>query len=413
MRYWLNIFFFIFCDSLISQTDDYLDTLIRNNLKTHSVIFKQPGKYRLQVIYTEITRDKNNKPSFKNFYWHADSTLFFYPASLVKLPVSIIALEKLHELKNYGIDKFTPMLTDSVFFCQKKVYKDITAEERFPSIAHYIKKMFLVSDNYAFARTYEFAGTDFIHQRLEKWGFQNMRIVNRLDGSCPGDTARITPPVYFVSSVTPDTLYKQPLTFATYAKSHPLPKAEAGKAHTTEKGKRIYSPKDFSRHNFMSLANCHEILKRLVFLPYEKSSYDITEDDRKFLLTYLGMYPRESAYPRYEQKEYHDGWKKYLFYGGEIKHISGDSIREFNIVGRAYGFLSDCAYFADEKNGVEFMLSATIYVNEDNIVGNGKYEYEKIALPLFKDLGNLIYKTEQQRKLKYKPDLKEFGFFKN
>lgn len=392
----------------------YLDSLLHAGLPTHTKLLSNPKKYRLQIIYTRITRDKDNKPSFKNYYWNTDSTRFFYPASLVKLPVSIMALEKLNSLKQYNINKNTTMITDSVFVCQKKVFKDTTAENRYPSLAHYIKKMFLVSDNYAFARTYEFLGCDYIHQSLEKWGFPNIRIVNRLDGACKADTAKITSPVYFLSDKT-DTLYKQNLTFYTYDKEHPLVYAKAGKAHNNEFGHRVYGPKDFSTHNFMSLGNCHEILKRLVFNNYadKKNQLNLSNDDWQFLMKYLGMYPRESLFPAYNTKDYYDSFKKFIYYGSSVPTIPSDSVRVFNIVGRAYGFLSDCAYVCDVKNQVEYMLSVTMYVNERDIIGTGKYEYDKLGMPFLKDLGALLYNVEKERKVTNKPDLSEFDLFKN
>ncbi len=413
-----NIFFLAFVLLVTSgfsqKTSPYLDSLLRVGLPTHAKLLASPKKYKLQIIYTRITRDKDNKPSFKNYYWNVDSNKFFYPASLVKLPVSIMALEKLSTLKENHIDKNTTMITDSVFACGKKVFKDTTAENRLPSIAHYIKKMFLVSDNYAFARTYEFLSCDYIHQTLEKWKFPNMRIVNRLDGSCKADTTKITSPVYFLSDKG-DTLYKQPLTFYTYNKPHPLPKPKAGKGHTNEVGKRIYQPKDFSTHNFMSLTNCHEILRRLVFYNHidKEHQYNISNDDWQFLMKYLGMYPRESLYPAYNTKEYYDSFKKFIYYGSSVPTVPSDSVRVFNIVGRAYGFLSDCAYVADVKNNIEYMLSVTMYLNERDIIGTGKYEYDKLGMPFLKDLGNLIYNVEKDRKVKYKPDLQEFDLFKN
>ncbi|HWY38743.1 MAG TPA: serine hydrolase, partial [Bacteroidia bacterium] len=282
-----------------------------------------------------------------------------------------------------------------------------------PSVAHYIKKMFLVSDNFAFAREYEFLGCDYMHQRMEKWGFNNIRIVNRLDAQCKNDTGKITSPVYFLSPNN-DTLYKQPLQFFTYNKPHPLPSALAGKAHINDAGKRVYEPKDFGKHNFMSLENCHEIFRRLVFYNYtdEKIRYSITRDDWQFAMKYLGMYPRESDYPKYaDTKIFYDSFKKYFVYGSIAPAISSDTLRVFNIVGRAYGFLSDVAYIVDYKNKVEFLLSATIYVSERNIVGNGKYEYDLVGLPLFKDISHLIYTVEKNRKRKFEPDLKEFELF--
>ncbi|HEX7413584.1 MAG TPA: serine hydrolase [Bacteroidia bacterium] len=407
-------FLFVCVHGFSQKKSSYLDSLLRAGLPNHANLLSNPKKYKLQIIYTRITRDKNNAPTFKNYYWNVDSNKFFYPASLVKLPLSIMALEKINSLKEFNVDRNTTLITDSVFVCQKKVFKDTTSENRYPSVAHYIKKMFLVSDNYAFARTYEFLGCDYIHQTLEKWQFLNIRIVNRLDGSCKADTAKITSPVYLLSEKG-DTLYKQALTYYTYSKPHPLPKAKAGKAHTNEFGKRIYQPKDFSMHNFMSLSNCHEVLRRLVFYPHinKERGYAITPDDWQFLLKHLGMYPRECLYPAYNTKEYYDSFKKFIYYGSCVPTIPSDSIRVFNIVGRAYGFLSDCAYVADVKNSVEYMLSVTIYLNERDIVGTGKYEYDKLGMPFLKDLGNLIYTVEKERKVKYKPNLQEFDLFKN
>jgi len=395
------------------KTSKYLDSLLKNALPQYARVFNNPKKYKLQIIYTRITRDKNNKPSFKNYYWRADSTQFFYPASLVKLPVSIIALEKINELKDKGIDRNTAMVTDSAFFCQKRVLKDTSSESRMPSVAHYIKKMFLISDNYSMARVYEFVGCDHLHASLEKKGFQNIRIVNRLDGQCKNDTGKITSPVTFLSPQG-EVLHKQPLTFATYTKTHPLPEAKAGKAHVNEAGKRVYEPKDFGKHNFMSLYDCHEIFKRLVFwneMDGDKK-YNINKDDWQFAMKHLGMYPRESDFPKYpDRKVFYDSFKKYFMWGAAVPTISSDTLREFNIVGRAYGFLSDVAYVVDYKNKVEFLISATIYVSEKNIVGSGKYEYDLIGLPLFRDVSRLIYKEEKKRKKKYEPDLKEFELF--
>jgi hypothetical protein len=395
------------------KTSRFLDSLVKTSLAKYGKVISNPKKYRLQIIYTQITRDKNNKPSFKTFYWHADSMQFFYPASLVKLPVSLAALEKINELKEKGIDRNTPMLTDSAFFCQKRVLRDSSAENRYPSLAHYIKKMFLVSDNYSFARVYEFAGCDYLHKRFNDWGFPNMHIVNRLDGQCKNDTGKITSPVKFVA---PDgtVLYSQPLAFATYNEPYPLAEAKIGRAHINEAGRRVYEPKDFSRHNFMSLANCHEAMKRLVFWNHmeEKSRYAITENDWRFAMKYLGMYPRESDYPAYtDKKVFYDSFKKYFMYGATVPSVSSDTLRVFNIVGRAYGFLADVAYIADFRNKAEFLLSAVIYVNEANIVGNGKYQYDLIGLPLFRDLSRAIYTAERNRKKKHEPDLSEFELF--
>src|SRR5699024_9414584 len=98
-------------------------------------------------IYTQINRDENNSPHFKNFYYHYNPDIYFNPASTVKLPLAILALEKLNKLAIEGVDKYTSMLTDSNQVWESSAYKDTTSKNGLPSISQYIKKAFLVSNN--------------------------------------------------------------------------------------------------------------------------------------------------------------------------------------------------------------------------------------------------------------------------
>jgi hypothetical protein len=69
------------------------------------------------------------------------------------------------------------------------------------------------------------------------------------------------------------------------------------------------------------------------------------------------------------------------------------SLSVTNIVGLSYGFATDISYVHDEKTNVEFFLSATIYTNKSNVLGSGNYEYNEIAFPFLKDLGNAVLKN--------------------
>jgi len=70
-----------------------------------------------------------------------DALEYFNPASTVKMPLSFLALEKMNSLTRYGIDKYSPMLTDSAFSGQHPVFADTTAADGLPSLAQYIKKI--------------------------------------------------------------------------------------------------------------------------------------------------------------------------------------------------------------------------------------------------------------------------------
>jgi hypothetical protein len=80
-------------------------------------------------------------------------------------------------------------------------------------------------------------------------------------------------------------------------------------------------------------------------------------------------------------------------------------VRVFNKVGWSYGFLTDVSYVADFANGVEFMLAATVYVNSDGILNDGKYEYNSVGYPFLFQLGQTIYAHEKSRRRKYRPNL--------
>ncbi len=394
-----------------SQTSAFLDSLLKATLTTYSNVLSQPNKYKLQVIYTQINRDKNNSPSFKEYKFHVNKN-YFYPASVVKLPVALVALIKLQELKEKGVGLETCMITDSAFYCQRKISSDTSTLSDFPSIGNYIRKMLLVSDNQACARTYEFAGCDYLHKKLEDLGYENIRILNRLDGGCPGDTARVTPPIYFLSE-NKDTLHKQVIALSEYNKTHPIEDSKVGRQHVDAEGKRCPGPKDFSKHNYFVLHDLHDMMRKIIFNNHLKESekLPLLEESWQFMVKHLGMMPKESEYPKYDKKTYYDSYKKYFMYASAVATIKGDSIRVFNILGRAYGFLIDCAFIVDFKNKVEFLLSSSIYVNERDVVGGGKYEYDQLGLPFLRDMSLSIYNYELNRPKKHKPDLKEFNLF--
>src|SRR5689334_12287462 len=167
MRILLVILFLLFIHLVNAQpkTDAFLKNILENNKDTlFQKVISNPNYYRLQIIYTQINRDKNNMPSFKNYYFNVDSLFYFNPASTVKLPLAILSLQKLHALHKKGVNKYTSMQFDSAYSHQEKELYDSTSETGFPSIANFIKKAFLISDNDAYNRMYEFVGQKAINE---------------------------------------------------------------------------------------------------------------------------------------------------------------------------------------------------------------------------------------------------------
>ena len=304
------LFFGLFCFSFVVSGQTFSFDSILNKKPILKTVNANVDVFRLQIIYTQITRDSNGKPTFKNYTYKLDSTNYFYCASLVKLPCSILALEKVNVLK---IDKDAYMFTDSSNACQHSVKRDVTSLSGYPSVAQYIKRMFLISDNFSFGRIYEFLGVDYLHNRLASLGYENMRIVHRFDGGCKETEHTTTNPIsFFDTNFKLIYLQKPQISLKQY--NHPLGIVKVGKAHMNAQNKKINEPKDFTQMNYISLQNIHSMLQRLVFNDFypAENQYCITKDDQQFLLNYLTLYPRESTNPTYASSQYYDSYKKYF-----------------------------------------------------------------------------------------------------
>jgi hypothetical protein len=336
---------------------------------------------------------------------------YFYPASLVKLPVAALSLERLNELNIINLNKNSYMFSDSLLKCFGKIYTDSSSVSGYPSIGNYIKRMFLVSDNYSYSRLFEFLGVDYIHSKLNSKNLKNVFIVNKFDGFCSADDHKQRLPVLFTDSNC-DTLYIQKPFKSEINYKNPRGRVVKGKKQMTNSGRIISKPKDFTNSNYLSLFDSDLILKRIIF-PANFSideRFDLSEDDYSFLKRYLGMFPRESNAPRYSDSLFEDSYKKYLIYGNYHRKIESDSIRIYNIVGLSYGTVADCAYIVNKEKGIEFFLSAVLYVNKNGIMNDGKYEYKKTGFPFLSNLGKAIYSYEYQRKKEIKPNFTELNF---
>ncbi len=390
----------------MAASDELISDLLKKYPQYFDTIVKNREELKIQVIYTRIDRDKN-KIKFSDHFYHADDSNYFYPASTVKLPIAILALQKLNELKIAGLDKNSTMITGEEGTMQTPVFNDPSSANGPASIAHYIKKILLVSDNDAFNRLYEFLGQEYINNSLHKLGYTSAQIIHRLSIFLPEDENRYTNPVSFYDT-NGKLLYMKPAARSQFAYA----------ARNTRIGKGFYrgnqlvnEPFDFSKKNRLSLYDLHRIVRSVVFpeaIP-EKQRFNLSKEDHDFLRKYMSMMPPESVYPYYPAPEYWDTYVKFLFYGAE-KNKAEPHIRIFNKPGDAYGFMIDAIYFADLKNNIEFGLSAVIYCNSDGILNDDNYDYKTVGLPFMKNLGRVIYEYELSRQRKKTPDLGDLRY---
>jgi hypothetical protein len=380
-----------------------LDALLSRLPPPCQHVVSHPDLFGLQIIYTQIDRDVRNHPHFNTFSFHADPNRYFYPASLVKLPVAALALEKINTLGIKGLSCRSPMQVDNSLDCLFPCGWCVDTA----SVESSIKCMLIASDNGSYNRLWEFLTRDYANERLKECGFGGIRLLHRFS-SCGVRQNRVNNPVRFMDWRR-KPLYAQPLATSQISDVNPLAPVTIG-SFSYYNGVLLPRPFRADNLNYAPLETIHRFLITIMFpeAPGRKSPLRLSNEDYRLLRTWMCLLPRESGISAYvPDSGYADNFKKYLLFGDGSRPCT-PSLREFNVVGRAYGFLSDVAYFADFDAKTEFFLSAVIFANEDDIVNDDRYEYDAVALPFLSALGAAVCEYEKTRYRRHRPDLREF-----
>ncbi|MEO6347989.1 MAG: serine hydrolase [Aquaticitalea sp.] len=337
-------------------------------------VVKDPETYELQIKLSKIDR-KNDSILFEDYEYRVDDSTYFYPASTVKFPIALLALEKVDSMSQISSETPYILAGDSI---QHTIRDDI-------------RQIFAVSDNDAFNRLYEFLGRDYIQSKLKKKNIGPIRISHRL--SVPNSTYRYTRPISYWEN--DKLIYVQDSITDSEIENLQLKKLQKGVGYYQDTT-LIKQPMDFSKKNYLPISTLHELMKRIIF-PESFSTdetFNIKIPDRDFLLKSMHSVPREVGY---DESEFYDSYGKFFMYGDSKERIP-DYIKIYNKVGYAYGYLIDCSYIKDEKANIEYILTATIHVNKNGIFNDDTYETETIGIPFLSRLGEEIHKHLKQHK---------------
>ena len=373
-----------------NNSSTILDKVLNKNIYELQKVLKNKEKYDLQILLNEIKRDDSGKAVFKEDAFQLDEGRYFYPASTAKLPIAILSLQKINELRSNGLQ----ISGDTPFFITDKngkilVKRDSTHSLGILTINHLIKKIFLVSDDNAYNYLFDFLGTDYINKELTLRGLSKTRLYHKfLFGADNINTWGYT----FLNE-NQKIIYHQPSISALVdLKPNNLKGILKGIGHI-KSDSLLLKPMNFERKNRISIRDLEGILKRIIFPEAfsEKELFNLTKTDYKFLRYWMSRTTLESNYPDYNDDKHWDSYCKFFIYGDQ-KGAMIPEIRIFNKVGQAYGTLTDVAYIKDEKNKIEFFLTATILVNENMIYNDDIYEYDEIGIPFLAALGRSVHK---------------------
>lgn len=369
-------------------------------------VLSQNDKYEVQIIYTQINRDNNQVPSFTTWHWNVDSTQYFYPASTVKMPLALLALEKINTMKASGYPRLnseTAYTLDSVRPFQHVYSEDVYAPNGKPTIAQDVRAIFAVSDNDAYNHLFDFLGREYINTTLQGKGYENTGIVHRFYAAQRDQ--KYAQPIRFMDAKG-NTILREKEKEDKLIYVNPQKGLKKGKGYLNSKDSLVQGAFDFSAKNWFALTDMERMLRAALFpdLVPSNQRFNISKEDYKMMHRAMGLFPREFTHPKYETTDHWDGYVKF-FVMGDTKVEQNGNIRLFNKVGEAYGTLTDVAYVVDYENKVEFVLAATILCNSDGIYNDDKYDYDNIGFPFLSELGKQVLEYERKRVRAVVPDL--------
>lgn len=327
-------------------------------------------KYEVQILYSEVLRDSDSKVWFKDYGFQVNDSNYFYPASSVKFPIAVLALEYIDKHSNLQPETSYKIENDSI---QHNVMDDVI-------------KIFAVSDNDAYNRLYELLGRDYINKRLHELGLKG-RISHRLSTK-NADKDRTLQITFFPK--LNDSIIIVPKV-DTPVKHLQLKKIKKGVGYL-ENDSLVGAPMDFSEKNYLPVTTLHTLMKRVIF-PKEfesKKRFQLKERTRQELLHAMKILPNNAGYNR---TTYYDSYVKFLLFGDSTSPIP-EHIEIYNKVGYAYGYLTDCAYIKNTKTNTEHIITATIHVNTNGIFNDDTYEYESVGIPFLAELGRALTGTQ-------------------
>jgi len=366
MRFFVSIII-LFALSCSHKSENPIEVALSSDNPKIKTVVDQIKDHEVQILYTKINRT-GDSVSFQDYSYQVNDSNYFYPASTVKFPAAILALEKMNT---------NPLINRNTLF-------NVEDDSIKTTVSNEIKKIFAVSDNAAFNRLFEYLGNDFINSTLSEKGI-NARISHRL--SVDNSDVTTTKPLIFYDNdsivLKTDSIVNKPI--------EPL------QLHNILKGKGymvqdslVNSPMDFSLKNYLPITSLHQIMKQLMFpelFPYEKQ-FHLSANDRAFLINTMTILPQEAGFT---SADYYESYVKFLVFG-DSKQPLPKHIKIYNKVGDAYGYLTDCAYIINQKTNEEYIITATVHVNKNGIFNDNTYEYETVGLPFLAELGRQLIK---------------------
>lgn len=334
-------------------------------------VLEQKEKYRLQIILSAICDDSFQTKSY------ADNQ-YYYPASLVKFPTVLAVLSK---MKREGIALEDRIILNDIEIRGSKTF--ITKTRKGISFRELIEKTMVVSDNDYYNVLYHFVTPRALNAYLTNAGFEDVLIYRCFNG-CSKDEQLKTAGYSVFGENDSLKLRKEGDLMNWEEISELFPYDEdklVGDKHVA-KGKVYSAPYDFNENLEFPLESLHRMMISFVEDTTDQL-WQLGKEYRIFLLEKLSQFPEDIGESKYKSNDF-----KIIGFGDQNRDNS--RFITYSKIGYSYGFITETAYVRDSRSGRDFYLTVSMYVNRNQTINDGRYEYSTVATPFMGSLTHLI-----------------------
>ena len=368
--------------SLLSCNSNPIELVLKSDPYLKEII-KDKEDYEIQVMLTKINHD-NTKIDFQNYQYQHDENQYFYPASTIKLPIVVLTLKKINELRSKGSDI---TLKSKIILNNVDNYSNFKLQDSITSFQNLIADIFLVSDNSASNILIDFIGYNYFNDEMQNAGFDRTYLNHKFN---PDPYVNSTWQISDLDNNIISSINDNQKIIKADDKTNGLDKGESRYFN----GEILDESLNFSEKNRFSITDMHNLIK-YIFYPEifdMANTFNLNVEDYDFIRYWMSRFTYEDIGEKFiGDEKFFETYNKFFIHGDE-QSVSNEQIRVYNKIGQAYGTSIDNGLIKNYQNNVEFILTSTIYTNKNKVINDNLYEYDDIAEPFLAKLSRAIYK---------------------
>ena len=345
-------------------------------------ILKDKDDYEIQILYTEVSKNSVGQTELSDFQFQVNDEKYFYPASTIKLPITILALSKINELRAEG-SNISPKSKIKLSLINNN--NEIILKDSITSFQNLIADVFLVSDNSASNVLIDFIGYNYFNSSMSNLGFENTYLNHKFNPDPFVESS------WIISNIDNEIISSNENQITVSASSN-ISNLKKGKKRFIN-GEIKNESLDFTLKNRSSLTDMHNIMKNLIYPETSLSKFNLNVEDYDFLRYWMSRFTYEDLGAKYiGDDKLFNSYNKFFIHGTDTI-LKNTDVRVYNKIGQAYGTSTDSAFIKNYKEDLEFFLTATIYTNKNEVINDNIYEYGDIAIPFLSKLSKALYKN--------------------